>query len=603
MHRRELLLSGLAVAGPWPASRSYAQPASAGRGAIVIGVDKAGPLPKLAAAASGALEVVSWLRAEGFEVKPFVDDKNPVSIGQIKAAIRDFVERGTLQQLVVYFAGHGFISGTNSEFWLLSEAPVDLDAAISLTECRALSRSFDIPNVVFISDACRSRADSLGAAGVRGSVIFPGGGISHNVTTEVDVFLATQLGSPAYEVSVEKSVQSANGIYTRALLDAFRRPCTGMVRRDGGKPFVPTRKLKEFLKAEVPRRAREARMDLEQHPDAEVCSDENAYIAHTTSGGITCDFGQTPALSDVARAAINLPSDRSVLASNEALTHLARSSGFERAQKAIVAARGFDPVPRAGAGFMVIGQTVKDGFARPDVKVQLSVGQFKGSLVDITLGTRKAASIALRFADGSGTVLAALQNYVGTVVVEEGRVVNVSYAPTPQSGMRSAYEAESKRLDSLHASVAAAARFGVLRFEGPKPARDRAAEEFAEQIRSLKGVDPTLGLYAAYAYAEADLISQVQSVRSIMRRNLDVDFFDLAMLSGALSGKSPTGRDGIVPFVPMLSQGWGLLRVRDVRLEERLIGARESLRRSLWTTLEPGGMELVISTLRSGRVQ
>jgi hypothetical protein len=186
--------------------------------------------------------------------------------------------------------------------------------------------------------------------------------------------------------------------------------------------------------------------------------------------------------------------------------------------------------------------------------------------------------------------------------VQEGRVVNVTYAPSPKSGLRGAYESEAKRLDALHASVAAAAQFGVLRFEGPKPVRERAAREFAERIRLLKGIDPTLGLYASYAYSDADLPSQVQSVRGFMRGDLGVDLFDVAMLAGLLSGRPAGGREGVVPFVPMLSQGWGLLRVRDVRLEEQLIPAREMLKRSLWVTFEPPGLERMIGTLRSGKV-
>ena len=480
----------------------------------------------------------------------------------------------------------------------------DPDAAISLTECRGLSRGFDIPNVVFISDACRSRVDSLGAARVRGSVIFPGGGVSRNVSTEVDVFLATRIGAAAFEVSVAQSVKSANGIYTRALLDAYRRPCTSMVKPGQGGPVIPTRKLKEFLAMEVPRRARAARSDLEQHPDAEVCSDENAFIAHAATTGISCDTDPTPTptLSDVARSAINLRSGAPVTASRGELESLASSSGFQRAQEVVVSARGFPPPADALAGFAVVGQGLKEAVARPGVGIKLADAAGNGTVIDVDLGSRRAASVALRFSDGSGTVLAAIRDYIGTVVVDEGRVVNVTYAPSPRSGMRGVYESEAKRLDSLHASVAAAARFDVLRFEGPKAQRNRNAEELAGRIRMLKGIDPTLGLYAAYAYAEADLIDQVRSVQAIMRGDLGIEFFDVAMLSGVLSGKSSASREGVVPFVPMLSQGWALLRIRDVQLDEQLIAVRELLRRSLWTTMQPAGLDLAIRTLRSGRV-
>jgi hypothetical protein len=211
--------------------------------------------------------------------------------------------------------------------------------------------------------------------------------------------------------------------------------------------------------------------------------------------------------------------------------------------------------------------------------------------------------VALRFVDGSGTVIAALDEYIGNVVVDEGKVSNVSYVPSRQSPMRSVYEQEAKRLEQLHAAVATAAQFGVFRIEGPKETRRGAAAQLADRIRMLKGIDPTLGLYAAYAYADAGLADKVDSVRGIMRGDLGTDLFDVAMLAGALSGRRLGDPNGPVPFCPMLSQGWGLLRVKDIRLPEAVAAARDHLRVSLWMTLDREGMQIVENVLRSGRVR
>ena len=87
-------------------------------------------------------------------------------------------------------------------------------------------------------------------------------------------------------------------------------------------------------------------------------------------------------------------------------------------------------------------------------------------------------------------------------------------------------------MDDLHNAVATAARFGVFRVEGDqRDARNRAAEQLAGQIRLLKAIDPMLGVYAAYAYADAGLLNQVRSVRDIMRGSLQADIFDVAMQS------------------------------------------------------------------------
>ncbi len=77
----------------------------------------------LKAAASGARAVEQWLRSEKFDVTAFVDDTRPVRAHMLHEAIANLINLGTLEQLIVYFAGHGFPNAGRSETWLLSEAP------------------------------------------------------------------------------------------------------------------------------------------------------------------------------------------------------------------------------------------------------------------------------------------------------------------------------------------------------------------------------------------------------------------------------------------------------------------------------------------------
>jgi hypothetical protein len=116
----------------------------------------------------------------------------------------------------------------------------------------------------------------------------------------------------------------------------------------------------------------------------------------------------------------------------------------------------------------------------------------------------------------------------------------------------------------------------------------------------MKGIDPTLGLYAAYAYADAGLPDQVRSVREYMRGDLGVDLFDVAMLSS--STRSWTSSQ-MFPFFPMLSQGWSLLRVCGAKLDEGLAEAHNHLLPGLWTTLDAVGSGIVELALRAGRVR
>src|SRR5688500_7258698 len=106
MRRRDFLRLSASLAGSLAAGRVLGQPGGAlARAAVVIGVDKAGNLPVLSAAASGAQSFAYWLEGEGFETRLFVDDGQPVRVGDIFDAVAEFVNRGTLDQLVVYFSG------------------------------------------------------------------------------------------------------------------------------------------------------------------------------------------------------------------------------------------------------------------------------------------------------------------------------------------------------------------------------------------------------------------------------------------------------------------------------------------------------------------
>jgi hypothetical protein len=116
----------------------------------------------------------------------------------IKQAIKAIIEPGNIEQLLIYFAGHGVNLGY-SEYWLLSEAPDDTQEAVNVRGSEILARYAGIPHVVFISDACRTAAQGIQAQGVTGSEIFPNQGAG-DVSQAVDQFFACTLGNPAAEV-------------------------------------------------------------------------------------------------------------------------------------------------------------------------------------------------------------------------------------------------------------------------------------------------------------------------------------------------------------------------------------------------------------------
>jgi hypothetical protein len=256
-------------------------------------------------------------------------------------------------------------------------------------------------------------------------------------------------------------------------------------------------------------------------------------------------------------------------------------------------------------GFLVSGAhiarvTVSPGF---EAKVsELALASY--GLIEIA-GQRRSGSIAVVFTTDSGQVFlglfAILSGFIGNVTVGmRGPVIgvsdinsgikNISYNPAPGSRGYAEFESERSRIDKLRASVAAAA--GAL-YAGV----GSEASRFGDSIRVSKRVDPTLSLYAAYAFDRAGRFEKTASVSALLASDLETEFFDTAMFAGKLTGK-PFRDRSVVPFAPMLAQGWDLLHVKGAQLDPRLYDAWSRLRPALWTTFAPQDIELVSGLVR-----
>ena len=129
-----------------------------------------------------------------------------------------------------------------------------------------------ILNVVLISDACRSTSASRGLNNVTGRPIFPGDHIYGH--SDVDIFYGTAPGDEAVEMSVEERGGAYEGVFTSALLRAFRFPTADMVETLADDlRVVPNRRLKSFLIDEV-RDALKSKPRFSQTPDAFLMAEE-----------------------------------------------------------------------------------------------------------------------------------------------------------------------------------------------------------------------------------------------------------------------------------------------------------------------------------------
>ncbi|WP_119271037.1 caspase family protein [Taklimakanibacter deserti] len=590
------------------------------RAAVVIGVGTTGTLPPLKSPVPQAKAVAKWLAGEDFEVTVLTDETTKVDARSIADAIDKYVKPPTrYSMLVVYFSGHG-IFHARSDVWLLSEAPGRPDEAINLTGAIDLARGSGIPNVVLISDACRSLPQDLGGALVSGGIAFPfypGLGRS-----KVDVFRATLPAKVAYEIQKRDGDQAIESLLTTAWLSAYDNPPADMQKSltVAGNTIivVPNRKLEAYLQDEVDHMLDDLGQDLDQSIEADVPSDDDVYIGRARIGAGQAnplpppatgngDEGPKPGVPRGRRTASEgklaavlvrerlvagtggIALDRPLVAKEtrtsvegqiaarlptDAVTHFETETGF------VVYG---PPIKRAGPG-------KREG--RPGAEVLVAGGHGEPGLIRVW-NVKPAATIAVEFSDGRSAALAALFGYIGHCTVGPDGLSNISYVPSSNHPRWGDYMKRRGVIDQLRAEVAVAADHNTFSLSSPEK-----AESFGRLIRQDKALDPTLGLYAAYAYTQAGNEDEVRNVLEFMWYDLHADLFDVRML--AFRRPPAEKRRPVVPACPMLTQGWNLIAPRQVELPQGFAEGAGHLTGSLWTTFEPPFAGRLFATIERG---
>ena len=590
------------------------------KAAVVIGVNKTGGLTPLGSAADEAGRVARWLSSEGFDVKKLTDAKRPVTSAAVVKAFNAVVTLpASYHLLVVYFSGHGYWQG-RSDIWLLSGAATQPAEAINLRTAMDMARYSGIPNVVFVSDACRTIPNTRGGAYVEGV----GGLPSYDeisIESKVDFIKATSEARPAYEGKINGAPRS---VLTAALMTAYEEPEAQMVHQvvEGGQTIevVPNRRLEDFLQRKVDALLAVIDPNAVQQIVANVPSGDDVYIARVKRAKLKVPPPAPPpqppsrprAAPDTGRVAADALNStlstrtlgpgglRDVMSAKDAQTeakltrrlpdrrldHYETETGF--AIHGVVAARV--AASQAGKGLSAELLTPGDGQSAPAlVRVQY------GAKLRVPQGL--VASVGVQFADGRCVVLAALPGYIGHVVVNRNGMSNVSYVPSSNHWRWEEYEKRRAEVDRLRSMVAVAVDQETFALRS-----DLEAAALADKIRMYKGVDPTLGLYAAHAFSQAGNDTQVRSVLTYMRDDLSADLFDVRVLASRRLEGLPTNLP-MTPCCPMLTQTWNLLRARRVDLPAPLQNARRWLCDSLWTTFEAKAGSSIIESINNGALQ
>jgi Caspase domain len=270
------------------------------RAGIFIGVDKTGTLPRLNDAAAGAKRMHQWALSQGMadqtHAKLITDaDGKKVGPDMIYDAIKEIIDGSGVDQLILYFAGHG-VNSNGAEQWLLTDAPARASAAVNVSGSVELARYCGIQYVVVISDACRVAPEGIQGQRVSGVEVFPneGGG---GKAKPVDQFFACYLGKTAAELRDPVITSKYSALYTEALLDALRGERAEVLEPappgEDNVYYIRPVRLENYLENEVPLRVRAAiqalnlKYQLNQNPDAIIIASPSTWVARIEKRAIS----------------------------------------------------------------------------------------------------------------------------------------------------------------------------------------------------------------------------------------------------------------------------------------------------------------------------
>jgi hypothetical protein len=664
------------------------------RAAILIGVSRTGGLQKLQAVESGVGAMEKWARAQSMDVTVLTDKEGPVDPQQIRRAIKKHVDAANLDQLLIYFAGHG-VNIRYGEYWLLSDAPEDTQAAVNVEGSVVLARQCGIPHVVLVSDACRTAADGIQAQNVTGSEIFPNTG-GNGVEKPVDLFFACSLGKPALEIrDAAATAKAFKAIYTDELFASLAGERAALLEsiQAGGKDFriVRPRPLKRHLQTALVQLLTEANVPLgtNQTPDARITSDDDVWLARHDVAPAPVAAGAPPAAppaapepQPAAPPAVP-PSPRAAPptrgGARRAITRPPPAPAAAPAPAGAEAAAPPQPPAEESPNLFNVSRTLlRDVFAGrttlppvPDVapsamgpvatgapartrsvqpaapraarvshdpaEAALLVSSYargaadfgpkhfesrcglkvRGARVATVYSTNSApkildpqdtiirvesiagpaANVVITLTNGTGVIIPAIPEFIAALTFEGGELEDVSYEPSDNSWRWQEMQSRAAELRQLRALIASSAKLGVFRLERED------APELARRMQYAKGIDPTMALYAAYAYHDQQKRQRIEEMQSYLRGDLNLRFFDIALLARGLADKQAGADRDVFPFFPLLSQGWALLSANRVKLPPKLTGLERHLVPSLWTQFDARGIEMIRAAMQAQEVR
>jgi hypothetical protein len=574
----------------------------------------------LVSAADSAREFEQWAKGQGCDTSLLVDsDTKPVLLAQIFAKVESCLDPPRYDVLMVYFAGHGILRTTAAEFWLLSNSPKNDNEAVNLPGTILRARNSGVPHVIFISDACRSAAQPP-ISEIDGGRIFPNLDAGETETL-VDVYYATRPHKPALEIPHEDAVKKYRPIFTNRLLKTVKDPEPELVDKiiEGTSPqfVIGSPKLKYYLERKVPEDAADFDIKAVQKPRVAVETALPRFFAYvqnfdpqlirppdTPSPGPVSPIpgidnaGKTGADSSAIgtddeaaetgvtgelRSFPRFAEDFALIVKAQDATDLRMSTGFSvfGAQPAAIEAGGWNAA---------VSYSVKDDAWH--IRLDLSEEDKNGG-----------ATALIQFKSSMGTVLPIMLGSVGTIIVDNDRVVGVTYSPSKENPSYALNRLSGAHAPETKALVNVAASHGVF-LPGDWGLRNYSRVERMlgrSGLMEAGSIDPIIALFSAYYYAERGNFEEVYEIYEAFRRAGQPVPFDIAMLASEY--RKDTIRSPYCSIVPMLSLGWFLMGEGDPFFAPIHKDVRKDVVSSLWVTVTSAGVAKLYEALKTPETQ
>ena len=556
-----------------------------GNYAIAIGVRKSGQLPALDGAIADAHAFAEWAntRKEPYLTSIITDEEaaDPVTVDRLKAEINSILE-DDIDRLLIFYSGHG-ISAQAGDYWLLSNYSRDGDEAVNVSQSMRNARRLGIGQVAIFSDACRSSLNT--AAYVGGRVIFPVPA-GPRTLSRYDEFLSTDIGDAAQEIAGNDPAKSY-GVFSRCLLTALHGLEPDAIESRAPRKVITSITLANWLERTVPLQSGKIPGAAVQYPSITTGwrAPDDEYAEFTTVQESSVNLkeagtGGRKLLDWVSRqedmGLVERRALRNAALAKIAESQAAREKVVDERAGAFLAARDRELVA-SGHSLTIVGAKIIEVVAPDGQEVEL----FEHEGLWHVHGSVVPQSIALRTANELWIPATLLPYFNGTLVIGDGGVESLNYAPP-----RDSFERELS-----HRSEETVARWNALLSVG-RAVQTAELTDFGDEARGFKHVNPAFGILAAYAYEHAGRIDEVASVAwYFLNRNGFVPFDVWALLGAYGDPVQLTAahgyvaeRLGVAGALPLVTRGWSLIDPDQGWSE--LAKLRGGLKDSVWTTFD-----------------